>query len=39
MDDVMARPTPDAQKELLDSIRKANIEEIDDTLEDEFDVA
>jgi hypothetical protein len=40
MDDVMARPTPDAQKELLDSIRKAaSVQEIDETLEDEFDVA
>ena len=35
----MARPTPDAQKELLDSIRKASVQEIDETLEDEFDVA
>ena len=39
MDDVMARPTPDAQKELLDSIRKATVEDVDETLEDEFDVA
>ena len=35
----MARPTPDAQKELLDSIRKATVEDVDETLEDEFDVA
>jgi len=35
MDDVMARPTPDAQKELLDRIRgtEANI---DEELEAEF---
>ena len=39
MDDVMSRPTPDAQKELLDSIRKSSVQEIDETLEDEFDVA
>ena len=39
MDDVMSRPTPDAQKELLDSIRKSSVSEIDETIEDEFDVA
>jgi hypothetical protein len=39
MDDVMARPTPDAQKTLLDEIREAGAEEIDESLEDEFNVA
>ena len=39
MDDVMPRPTPDAQKELLDRIRQESVSEIDETLEDEFNVA
>jgi hypothetical protein len=40
MDDVMPRPTPDAQKELLDRLRSApSGDEIDETLEDEFNVA
>ena len=39
MDDVMARPTPDAQKALLDEIREAGAEEIDESLEDEFNVS
>ena len=34
----MARPTPDAQKELLDRVRKGS-DEIDETLEDEFKIA
>jgi hypothetical protein len=38
MDEVMSRPTPDAQKELLDRIRQAHSTEVDDTLEDEFKV-
>jgi len=38
MDEVMSRPTPDAQKELLDRIRQAHTTEVDDTLEDEFKV-
>jgi hypothetical protein len=40
MDDVMPRPTPDAQKELLDRIRDnvGGTEEIDETLEDEFKI-
>jgi hypothetical protein len=38
MDDVMARPTPDAQKTLLDEIREAGAEEIDESLEDEFKI-
>jgi len=38
MDEVMSRPTPDAQKELLDRIRQANTSEVDDTLEAEFNV-
>ena len=36
MDDVMPRPTPDAQKELLDRIREAGASEIDETIEDQF---
>ena len=38
MDDVMPRPTPDAQKALLDEFRQAGAEEIDETLEDEFKI-
>lgn len=38
MDDVMPRPTPDAQKELLDRIRGAANEEIDESIEDEFNI-
>ena len=38
MDEVMARPTPDAQKELLDRVRQANTTEVDETLEAEFNV-
>jgi hypothetical protein len=37
MDEVMPRPTPDAQKELLDRIRGAEVEEVDhENLEKEF---
>jgi hypothetical protein len=39
MDDVMPRPTPDAQKSLLDDIRSFGAEEIDESLEDEFNVS
>ena len=39
MDDVMPRPTPDAQKELLDRIREATTTEVDETLEAEFNIA
>ena len=39
MDEVMPRPTADAQKELLDRIRDAGSEEIDETIEDEFKIA
>jgi hypothetical protein len=38
MDDVMPRPTPDAQKELLDRIHGATANEIDESIEDEFKV-
>lgn len=38
MDDVMPRPTPDAQKELLDRIRDAGGSEIDESIEDEFKI-
>ena len=39
MDDVMPRPTPDAQKALLDEIREEGGEEIDEeALEDEFNI-
>jgi hypothetical protein len=38
MDDVMPRPTADAQKELLDRIRNANQDNDDETLEEEFNV-
>ena len=36
MDDVMPRPTPDAQKELLDRIRGTKAENVDEELEAEF---
>tara|TARA_A100001015_G_scaffold212142_1_gene237873 strand:- start:151 stop:780 length:630 start_codon:yes stop_codon:yes gene_type:complete len=37
MDDVMPRPTPDAQKTLLDELREvASESDMDETLEDEF---
>ena len=40
MDEVMPRPTPDAQKELLDRIRQADTNEIDEeALDAEFDVS
>ena len=35
----MPRPTPDAQKALLDEIREDAAGEIDETLEDEFNVS
>ena len=38
IDAVMPRPTPDAQKKLLDEIRGANNPEVDSTVEEEFDV-
>ena len=38
MDDVMSRPTPDAQKELLDRVRGAANEADDELLEEEFNV-
>ena len=39
MDEVMPRPTPDAQKELLDRIRTNGGEEIDESIEEEFKIA
>ena len=40
MDDVMSRPTPDAQKELLDKIHNANSEDaMDESIEEEFKVS
>ena len=36
MDEVMPRPTPDAQKTLLDKVRDASMEEIDESIEEEF---
>jgi hypothetical protein len=41
MDDVMPRPTPDAQKELLDRIRDnaQEDESIDESIENEFNIA
>ena len=38
MDDVMPRPTPDAQKELLDKVRNLGAETDDEALEQEFNV-
>jgi len=38
MDAVMARPTPDAQKELLDRLRNAGAETDDEALEAEFNI-
>ena len=39
MDEVMTRPTPDAQKELLDRIRENTGEEVDESIEEEFNIA
>ena len=39
MDDVMPRPTPDAQKSLLDEIRAEASGDMDESLEDEFKMA
>ena len=39
MDDVMSRPTPDAQKELLDRVRNHGEESDDEALEQEFNVS
>ena len=39
MDDVMPRPTPDAQKALLDEIREDAAGDIDESLEDEFNLS
>jgi len=39
MDDVMSRPTPDAQKELLDRTRNHGAETDDEALDAEFNVA
>jgi hypothetical protein len=39
MDEVMPRPTADAQKELLDRIRDSGSEEIDESIEEEFKIA
>ena len=39
MDEVMPRPTPDAQKELLDRVRDSAGDEVDETIEDEFKIA
>jgi hypothetical protein len=38
MDDVMSRPTPDAQKELLDRRRNHGAETDDEALDAEFNV-
>lgn len=38
MDEVMARPTPDAQKELLDRLRAPSEAQMDEGLEAEFDI-
>jgi len=38
MDDVMPRPTPDAQKELLDRLRTGSNDNDDETLEAEFNI-
>ena len=39
MDDVMPRPTPDAQKALPDEIREDAAGDIDESLEDEFNLS
>ena len=38
MDDVMPRPTPDAQKKLLDEIREESAN-VDEELGEEFDLS
>lgn len=37
MDVIMPRPTPDAQKELLERFQKARTSNVDETVDDEFD--
>ncbi len=39
MDEVLPRPTPDSQKELLDRLREGASNEPDETITDEFDVS
>jgi hypothetical protein len=39
MDEVLTRPTPDAQKELLDRLREGSSNEPDETISDEFDIS
>jgi hypothetical protein len=38
MEEVMSRPTPEAQKELLDKLREASVSDVDENLEDEFKI-
>ena len=38
MDEVLPRPTPDAQKGLLDRLREGASNQPDETINDEFDV-
>jgi hypothetical protein len=40
IEELLVRPTPDAQKELLERLRKGGdqAENVDDTLEEEFDI-
>ena len=39
MDEVLTRPTADAQKELLDRLREGSANEPDETISDEFDIS
>lgn len=39
MDDVIPRPTPDAQKALLDRLRQADVTVDEETVDDDFDIA
>jgi len=38
MDEVMPRPTPESQKELLDRLQVAGVPDVDETLEEEFKI-
>jgi hypothetical protein len=39
MDEVLTRPTPDAQKELLDRLREGAANTPDESISDEFDIS
>ena len=38
MDEVIPRPTPESQKEFLERIEKERSNEVDDSVDEEFDI-